>query len=99
MNVDISNETDAKIIANKYTPEERKKIFEPLIRIYDNDNISIKITDYKNTFERDFKKKPLSEEFKQIVTPKPTKEQAEEEKQKRLKLFQFVVALEEGQDI
>lgn len=99
LNVNISDPEEAKIIAEKYTEEERKIIFEPLMKMYDNDNLSITITDYKKTFCRDLSKNPISQEFKEIIIPKPTKAQIEEEKEKKLKLVQFVAALEEGQDI
>ena len=99
LNVDISSAEDARIIEEKYTLEERKKIFDPLIRIYDNENISVTISDYKNTFRREFKNKPLSNEFKEIVSPKPTKEDEEKEKNVQDTLVALIVRMKDGEDI
>jgi hypothetical protein len=99
LNVDISSEEDARIIEQKYTPEERKKIFEPLIKIYDNEDIAVTLTDYKSTFVRELKKKPLSTEFKNIVVPKPTKEQEQVEAEVQETIVALIVKMRDGENI
>lgn len=99
LDVDVSSEEDGRIIVEKYNAEERKKIFEPLVRVYDNDNIAITISDFNQTFKRDFSRKPITQSFKDIVIPKPTIAELEAKEQKKIHLITAVIALEEGKDI
>lgn len=99
LDVDVSSEEDGRIIAEKYSPEERKKIFDPLVKVYENEEINITISDFNQTFKRDFSRKPITQSFKDIVIPTPTIEELEAKNQKKLRIITAVIALEEGEDI
>lgn len=99
LDVDFTSEEDAKIISAKFDKEERKKIFEPLLSVLDNDDFSVSITDYANKIKRPQLKVRTATAFKDIILPKPTLEELEEEISSKYKLITLVVGLKEGQDV
>lgn len=99
LDVDFTSEQDAKIIAAKFNPSERKMIYEPLIRVLDNEDIKVTITDYKQTIKRSQKNLRTASSFKDIIFPKPTLEELEEELKKKNKIISIVLNLKEGEDV
>ena len=99
LDVNFSDEEDAKIISSKYTLDERRVIYEPLIKLFDNSDFNLSVSDYKQQISRKQGKVVLSPAFKEIVLPKPTLQEIQEEFNKRNIITSFVFNLKEGEDI
>lgn len=99
LDVNYSDEEDAKIIAQNYTAAERKKIFEPIFKVLENEDIEVTVTDYKKSFSKNSKSNQLNKKFKDIVIPPKSLEELEEEQQKKNKIYTIVFTLREGTDL
>lgn len=99
LDVDFSDEEDARIISSKYTLDERKIIYEPLLKLFDNSDLNLSISDYKHKINRRQEKIILSEAFKEIILPKPTLEEVQNELNKKNIITLFIFSLKEGEDI
>lgn len=70
---DFSSSHDIDAIIEKYPDESvRKKIFDPVIKIINNDNINININNFGKTFQRSYKHVPKNE----VVRLNPTRSQS-----------------------
>ena len=100
LDVDYTSEEEAKIIAEKYNEDERRLIFEPIFKLFDNDEIIISVSDFSKTFQRNYGGIPIKKTvFKDIVLPKPTVEQLEEAISKKNKIVSVFINLKEGEDV
>lgn len=71
---DFSSAEDVNILIDKFPDEEsRKKIFDPLVKIINNENIQVNITDYTKKFDKKYKR--VSNIDKSVLLPaRPTKQ-------------------------
>lgn len=99
LDVDFSSEQDATLITQKYNHEERKLIFEPLFKIFEDDDYKISISDYAKKMGRLEKQVKVTTSFKEIILPKPTVAEVQAELEKKNKIVAFVYNLKEGQDL
>ncbi|HWI91208.1 MAG TPA: hypothetical protein VNT20_08025 [Flavisolibacter sp.] len=99
LDVDYTSEEDAKIIAEKYTPEERKKIFEPIYRLLENNDFKISIYDTKNTIQKNKQGLKSNDKFWKTLLPPPSIEELQQEQEKKHRIVTVVLNLEEGQNI
>lgn len=99
LDVDFTNEIDAKIISEKFNEDERKMIYEPLFRVFDSNEFSISISDFAKTVRPNKESVKLKPAFKEIIIPKPTLEQLEEQLTKKNKIISVFLSLKEGEDI
>ena len=69
---DFSSSEDIGILLDKFPDEEsRKKIFDPLVKIINNENIHVNITDYTKKFDKKYKR--VSKIDKSVLIPsRPT---------------------------
>ena len=94
--VNYSDIEVAKKLAEMYDEDTRKKIFSPFMRIIANEKINMTVTNYDNTFRKDYSFKRIKNDFRKIVVPRF--EEEEEVIEKKFKLHHLVIALEEGKD-
>jgi hypothetical protein len=98
LDVDFTSEKDAHIIAEKFKPNERKQIFEPLLKVLDNEAIHVSITNYEKTIPLRTRIKS-ARVFKEIIIPPVTLEELQAEQERKNKIYSMVVNLKEGQDV
>ena len=99
LDVDFTSVEDAKIISEKYTEDERKMIFEPILKLVNNNDFTLSISDTKNIIKRNNKSIKSSNLFWDTLLPAPTLEQLVEEQQRKSKIVSIVLNLKEGENI
>ncbi len=98
LDVDYTSDADAKSISEKYNEDQRNLIFKPLVSLFENDEFDISIFDHSRTIRRTTNKIKLKSTVKDIIFPKPTLQQLEEDINKKNKIYSFVISLKEGED-
>ena len=93
VDIDYSSDDILRHIADKYSEESRKKIFQPIVSLLSDDDYKVEVTNYRKSFKRKFNKIPKSKE--EIIIPKRFIEDVPEKK----KLYNVVIEMTEGQDI
>jgi hypothetical protein len=99
LDVDFTSEEEARIIHEKYNDDQRKMIFDPLLKLLESDDFVISITDYRKTIKRKQNRVRVTQAFKKIVFPPPTIEEATAELEQKNKMVAFIFNLKEGADI
>ena len=99
LDIDFSSEEDAKIICEKYTPSERKRIFEPIVGLLENEKMEITISNTKRTIRNSEKPIKVNSKFKELVLPKPSADELLTEQERKKRIYTIAVTLKEGTDI
>ncbi len=98
LDVDYSSEEDAKIISERFKPDEIKLIYSPLVKILDNSNFKLTISDFDNKTIVKKSKEKTSPKFKNIILPPPSLEEVERELSKKNTIISVIFNLKEGDD-
>jgi hypothetical protein len=94
----FSSEEDAKIIAEKFPdPILRKKIFEPVIKIIENENTVLKVNSFDKTFKKKYEK--LKEHTREIIIEKPSLEDELASKNSFKKIVQVYIEVSSQENI
>lgn len=98
LGLNYKNEKDAISVSEKYNEDERRKIFEPLIKIFANENYDVSVSDIKGPIRKDQPIVKASSKFKAILFPAPTIDEALASLLQKTKLVNVVLGIKEGQD-
>lgn len=75
LNNDFSSPEAIDLLVKKYQEEEsRRKIFNPIIEIINNSEITLNITDYSKEFDKSYKRVPTSEKVRLLPETKKPQE-------------------------
>lgn len=96
IDVNYNSDAEAVIITEKYTEDERKIIYEPFIKVIENKRFKVSISGNKAGGKKQIK---TTEKFKDIMFPKPTVEELQEQLERKNIIYQIVVNLKEGDDL
>jgi len=97
LDVDYSSQEDAIAIVERFPdPETRKKIFDPIFKILENQDVSLSVSSYNKSFERDYKRSRPAESFKTQVLPKQTIEDIIEAQEQKTRIVTAVFKLPAG---
>jgi hypothetical protein len=99
LDIDITNQVDAKIIEEKFNKDEREKIFTPIIKVLENEDIFVSVRNYSGTFNKDYGTKRITSEFRDIILPPPTVEELRAKIEAKDKLVTAIVRLKGGKDV
>lgn len=94
IDIDYSSINVINHIVSNYNEEDRKKIFAPFIKIIDNDDYNLEVTDNKNSYKRTYSS--LKKEYKSALFPKLNQEDIEIDNKK---LVNVVIEIDKNQDI
>lgn len=96
LDADFTSEAAADIIAQKFTKDERKLIYEPIIKIIEKDDFYVSYSDHSRVIKTRAK---IKSGFRDIILPKPTLEEAIEYLDRKNKIISIVLNLKEGEDV
>jgi hypothetical protein len=96
LNVDLNDDTVIANIVQSYEPSARKGIFEPLIKVINNPNFTLKYIDKQRNNSKIYEK--VSQENKKKIAPKIEETQPESDLTK-LMFYTFTVEMPENADI
>jgi hypothetical protein len=99
LDIDFTSEVDAQIICEKYNPVERKIIYGPIIDMLEDDSMDITISDKLKKIRNTGRPVKMSGKFKDLVLPPPTAAELIADKEKKKRLYNLVLSLDEGTDI
>jgi len=99
LDIDFTSSEDAKIICDKFNPIQRKKIYEPILDILENEKIDLTISDKRKTIRQIGKPIKTNTRFTDLVIPKPSADEVKAQQEINKKIYTLFVSLEEGADI
>lgn len=99
LDIDFTSPEDAKIICEKFNPIQRKKIYEPILDILENEKIDLTISDKRKTIRQINKPIKTSTRFKDLVLPQPSVDELKTQQEINKRIYTLFVSLEEGADI
>lgn len=96
LDVDFSNPDDAKAIIDRFPdPTTRKRIYEPFIKILNNDSLAITVSSYNKDFKRDYEKNKPKEVFVESIMPQQTIDEVLAQQEKKEKIISAVFKIPE----
>ncbi len=97
LDVDFSQPDDAKAIVARFPDSDaRKKIFDPILKILSNNDVSLSVRSYNEGFERDYKRNRPNEKFKEEILPKISVEEFIKAQELKTQIVTAVFKLPEG---
>ena len=99
LDIDFTSPEDAKIICDKFNPIQRRKIYEPILDILENDKIDLTISNKQKTIRQIDRPIRTSSKFKNLVIPQPSLEELNAQKEINKRIYTLMVSLDEGADI
>lgn len=99
LSIDFEDEKEAESLVSKFTLIERKKIYGPLLKLLNNPDIAVSVSDNTQDIVRPSAKLKSAESFEHILLPPPSIEEIQEQEGKRTKIIALILQVGEGDDI